>query len=62
MEKITDGVLTLVSASLIVFGGHYTLKQVYTWSQHAALEKAAQGLGRLEPGTRHMTGMKRDVK
>lgn len=60
MEKIIDGVLTLVSFTLIVFGGHYTFQKIYHWSQNAALHKAKQGLGRLEPATRQMTGIKKD--
>ncbi len=60
MEKIIDGVLTLVSVALIGLGGRYTLHQVLDWSRHAAFEKAAQGLGRLEPATQKMTGGKLD--
>ena len=56
MEKIIDGVLTLVSVALIGFGGHYTLHKVLDWSRYAALEEASQGLGKLEPATRQMTG------
>ena len=60
MEKIIDGILTLASVALIGFGGRYTVQQVLHWSKHVALEKAAQGLGKLEPATRQMTGGKLD--
>jgi hypothetical protein len=60
MEKIIDSVLAVVYSFLIVYGGKYTLQQTVTWSQHMAFQKAAQGLGRLEPATRQMTGGKLD--
>ncbi len=60
MEKIIDGVLALVSVALIAFAGKYTLHQVLDWSRHAALEKAAQGLCKLEPSTQQMTDGKLD--
>ena len=60
MEKIIDGILTLVSVSMIGFGGQYTLHQVLDWSRHVALEKAAQGLAKLESTTQKMTGGKLD--
>ena len=60
MEKLIDGIATLVSVVLIAAGGHYTVKQVVAWSQKMAFEKAAQGLGKLEPATQKMTGGKLD--
>ncbi|MEI7973485.1 MAG: hypothetical protein WCH11_03870 [Bdellovibrio sp.] len=60
MEKIIDSIATLLSVILIALGGHYTLKQVAAWSQKMALEKAAQGLGKLEPAAQKMTGGKLD--
>lgn len=60
MEKIIDGILTAALAIAVAYGGHYTLRQIYNWSRMAALQKAAQGLGKLEPGTRKMTGGKLD--
>lgn len=60
MEKIIDGVLVATFAVAVAAGGHYTLRQIYHWSRRAALEKAAQGLGKLEPSTRKMTGGKLD--
>ena len=60
MEKIIDGILVAVYLTLAAAGGHYTLKQVATWSQKVALEKTVKGLGQLEPATRKMTGGKLD--
>ncbi len=51
MEKLIDGIATLISVILTTACGHYTLKQVAAWSQKMAVEKAAQGLGKLEPAT-----------
>lgn len=60
MEKLIDAVLVAVYVSLISMGGKYTLQHAFEWSQKAALQKAVQGLGRLEPATRKMTGGKLD--
>lgn len=60
MEKIIDGVLTIAYLAIVTAGGGYTLHSVYNWSRHAALEKAATGLGSLEKSTRIMTGGKLD--
>jgi hypothetical protein len=49
-----------VSVVLIAFGGRYTIQQVLNWSQKMAFEKAAQGLGKLEPSTQKMTDGKLD--
>jgi hypothetical protein len=60
MEKLIDGILTVVYVALIAMGGRYTLQQAVAWSQKMAFEKAAQGLGKLEPATQKMTGGKLD--
>ncbi len=60
MEKLIDGILTVVSVVLLALGGRYTIQQVLAWSQKAAFEKTAHGLGRLEPATQKMTGGKLD--
>lgn len=60
MEKLIDAILIAVFATLIAAGGRYSIHQVAVWSQKLALEKAAQGLGQLEPATRKMTGGKLD--
>jgi len=60
MEKIIDGVLAIIYALIIAKGGQYTAQKVFYWSQYAALQKAAQGLGKLETTTRQMTGGKLD--
>ncbi|MEK6706129.1 MAG: hypothetical protein AABZ06_10095 [Bdellovibrionota bacterium] len=60
MEKIIDTLLMVVYITLVAAGGRYTLKQAVDWSQKLAMEKAAHGLGRLEPATRKMTGGKLD--
>ena len=60
MDKLIDSIATAISIILIAAGGHYTVKQVAAWSQRMALEKAALGLGKLEPATQKMTGGKLD--
>jgi len=60
MEKLIDGILTVVYVTLIAFGGKYTLQQAVAWSQKVAFEKAAKGLGHLEPATQKITGGKLD--
>lgn len=60
MDKIIDRVLTAVYLVLLTAGSGYTLEMVYQWTKHAALEKAATGLGSLESSTRIMTGGKLD--
>lgn len=60
MEKLIDAILMVVYGVVIATGGRYTLHQAAVWSQKIALEKAAKGLGQLEPVTRKMTGGKLD--
>lgn len=60
MDKIIDGILTVVYVALIAMGGKYTLQQAVNWSQKQAFEKVAHGLGSLEPTTQKMTGGKLD--
>ena len=60
MEKIIDGIITAAFIFTVAAGGRYTLHQVVAWSQKMAFEKAAQGLGKLEPSTQKMTGEKLD--
>lgn len=60
MEKLIDGILTAVYLVVFTAGSGYTLQKTYNWARHAALEKAATGLGSLEKPTRIMTGGKLD--
>ena len=60
MEKLVDGILTAVYVALIALGGKFSIQQAVAWSQKMAFEKAAHGLGRLEPAAQKMTGGKLD--
>ena len=60
MDKIIDGILTVVYLVIFTAGSGYTVEKTYNWARHAALEKAATGLGSLESSTRKMTGGKLD--
>jgi hypothetical protein len=60
MEKLIDAILVVVYGVLIAAGGRYTLHQATVWSKTIAFEKAAKGLGKLEPATQKMTGGKLD--
>lgn len=60
MDKIIDGILTVVYLAIFTVGSGYTVQKTYYWARNAALEKAATGLGSLESSTRKMTGGKLD--
>ena len=60
MDKLIDSLIVAIYIFIAASGGHYTLKQAHQWIQTAALQKAAQGLSKLESSTRIMTGGKLD--
>jgi len=60
ISSIMMVVFYLTAYAGIVFGVGYSAKAVHDKVQYLALEKAAQGLGRLEPMAQRMTGGKLD--
>ena len=55
MKQLIDAIMVGVMLVATYQGGKYTLKQTAAYVQRLALEKAATGLGDLEPATRRMT-------
>lgn len=60
MKQLIDAIMVGVVLVATYQGGKYTLKQTVLYVQKLALEKAATGLGDLEPATRKMTGTRLD--
>ena len=60
METLIDALVTLAVASLVVVGGHYSLKHIENYCQHLALQKAATPMNSLEHAAQKMTGGKLD--
>jgi hypothetical protein len=60
MKALIDALMVATFLFASFLGGKYTLKQTANYVQNLALEKAARGLGDLEPATRKMTGKKLD--
>jgi len=60
MEKIIDGIVTVIYLAVFTFGGGYSLKKAYNWSRNVSFEKVATGLGSLEKSSKAMTGGKLD--
>ena len=59
--RVIIEVLVATAFAIATFqGGKYGLKQTVAYVQGLALEKAAQGLGDLEPTTQKMTGQSLD--
>ncbi|MCB9085742.1 MAG: hypothetical protein H6624_15450 [Bdellovibrionaceae bacterium] len=60
ISSIMTMVFYLTAYAGIIFGAGYSAKAIHDKVQYLALEKAAQGLGRLEPMAQRMTGGKLD--
>jgi hypothetical protein len=58
MKALLDSIVIGVYLLAIAMGGKYSLSYMAQKVQGLALEKAAQGLGVLEPVTQRLTGKK----